>query len=76
MQLEAPLHVAHVRAWTGAPVQETNCHPFRYGRWLFVHNGFIDGSPPLRRELMFAVEPDLLPKSKARRTPNCSSTSR
>ena len=59
MQLETPLYVAHVRASTGAPVQETNCHPFRYGRWLFVHNGFIAGYPQLRRELMFAVEPDL-----------------
>ena len=58
-QLETPLYVAHVRASTGAPVQETNCHPFRYGRWLFVHNGFIDGYPQLRRDLMFAVEPDL-----------------
>lgn len=58
-QLETPLYVAHVRASTGAPVQETNCHPFRHGRWLFVHNGFIDGYPQLRRELMFAVEPDL-----------------
>ena len=26
-------------------MQETNCHPFRHGRWLFVHNGFIDGYP-------------------------------
>jgi predicted glutamine amidotransferase len=59
MQLETPLYVAHVRASTGAPVQETNCHPFRYGRWLFVHNGFIDGYAQLRRELMFAVEPEL-----------------
>src|ERR1700754_4036126 len=32
---------AHVRATTGTPVQETNCHPFRYGRWLFMHNGSI-----------------------------------
>jgi predicted glutamine amidotransferase len=59
MQLETPLYIAHVRASTGAPVQETNCHPFRYERWLFVHNGFIDGYPQLRRELMFAVDSDL-----------------
>ena len=58
-QLETPMYVAHVRASTGAPVQQTNCHPFRHGRWLFVHNGFIDGYPELRRELMLAVEPDL-----------------
>jgi glutamine amidotransferase len=48
-----------VRASTGAPVQETNCHPFRHGRWLFVHNGYVDGYSQLRRELMFAVDPAL-----------------
>jgi glutamine amidotransferase len=58
-QLETPLYVAHVRASTGAPVQETNCHPFRHGRWLFVHNGYVDGYSQLRRELMFAVDPAL-----------------
>jgi predicted glutamine amidotransferase len=58
-QLETPVYVAHVRASTGTPVQQTNCHPFRHGRWLFVHNGFIDGYPQLRRELMFAVDPEL-----------------
>ena len=21
------------------PVQQTNCHPFRHGRWLWMHNG-------------------------------------
>src|SRR5690242_14775276 len=26
---------AHIRATTGTPVQQTNCHPFRHGRWLF-----------------------------------------
>jgi glutamine amidotransferase len=36
-------------------VQETNCHPFRYGRWLFVHNGEIDGLAPFRRDLYVAV---------------------
>ena len=33
--------MAHVRAAIGSPVQQTNCHPFRHGNWLFVHNGFI-----------------------------------
>src|SRR5262245_61125883 len=32
---------AHIRASTGTPVQQTNCHPFRYGRWLWMHNGSI-----------------------------------
>src|SRR5918997_1953586 len=57
--IRSPLFIAHVRATTGTPVQETNCHPFRYGRWLFVHNGFIADYPRLHRELVLAVDPDL-----------------
>jgi len=53
------LFLAHVRATTGTPVQQTNCHPFRHGRWLFVHNGFIDQYARLRRDLMLAVDPQL-----------------
>src|ERR1700742_5166423 len=58
-QIRSPLFLAHVRAATGTPVQQTNCHPFRHGRWLFVHNGFIDGYLRLRRDLMLAVDPAL-----------------
>jgi glutamine amidotransferase len=58
-QLETPLFLAHVRASTGTPVQPTNCHPFRRGRWLFVHNGFIDRFADLHRELLLAVSPQL-----------------
>jgi glutamine amidotransferase len=58
-QIRSPLFLAHVRATTGTPVQETNCHPFRHGRWLFVHNGFIDQYMRLRRELVLAVDPQL-----------------
>ncbi len=57
--LEANLFLAHVRAAIGSPVQQTNCHPFRHGRWLFVHNGYVRDMPLLRRELMLAIEPAL-----------------
>lgn len=56
-QIASPLFLAHVRASTGTPVQQTNCHPFRAGRWLFVHNGFVHHYARLRRELMLAVAP-------------------
>jgi len=56
---ESPLFLTHVRAAIGSPVQETNCHPFRRGRWLFVHNGYIADFPLLRRDLMLAVDPGL-----------------
>lgn len=57
-QLTSPLFLAHVRASTGTPVQQTNCHPFRRGRWLFVHNGFVGDYHRLHRELLLAVAPE------------------
>jgi len=57
--VESPLFLAHVRAAIGSPVQQTNCHPFRHGNWLFVHNGYLAGFHELRRDLMLAVEPTL-----------------
>lgn len=61
-QIESPLFLAHVRAATGTAVQQTNCHPFRHGKWLFVHNGSIEEFRSLRRELSFAVAPKLFPE--------------
>ncbi len=58
-EISSPLFLAHVRAGTGTAVQQTNCHPFRYGKWLFVHNGYIAEFAQLRRELLMAVRPDL-----------------
>ena len=55
----SPLFLAHIRATTGTPVQQTNCHPFRHGRWLFVHNGAIAGFELMRRDLTLAVDPRL-----------------
>ena len=56
--IESPLFLTHVRAAIGSPVQVTNCHPFRRGRWLFVHNGYIADFHLLRRDLMLAIDPD------------------
>jgi glutamine amidotransferase len=55
----SPLVFAHIRASTGSPVQQTNCHPFRNGHWLFMHNGFIDGLHEIKRDLALAVDPSL-----------------
>jgi len=57
--IESPLFLAHVRATSAATIQETNCHPFRYGKWLFVHNGEIVDIGKLRRDLVVAVAPEL-----------------
>src|SRR3982750_2892126 len=52
---------AHIRASTGSAVQQTNCHPFRYDRWLWMHNGAIKDFHVLKRDLVMAVDPELYP---------------
>jgi predicted glutamine amidotransferase len=57
--VRSPLFFAHIRASTGTPVQQTNCHPFRHGRWMWMHNGGIAEFHQVRRDLALAVDPEL-----------------
>ena len=57
--ISSPLFCAHIRASTGTAIQETNTHPFRHGRWLWMHNGLIREFPRMRRELVLAVDDSL-----------------
>ncbi len=41
-----PLLFTYVRAAIGSPVQQTNCHPFRHGRWLSCTTGTSTGNLP------------------------------
>jgi predicted glutamine amidotransferase len=58
----SPLFLAHIRASTGTAVQQTNCHPFRHGRWLWVHNGLVRDFHRVKRELALAVDESLYPQ--------------
>lgn len=60
-QIEAKLFFAHVRASTGTATSRVNCHPFRWGRYMFMHNGKIGGYDQVRRSLEFSIRPDLYP---------------
>jgi glutamine amidotransferase len=57
--LESPIVFAHIRASSGSPIQQTNCHPFRHGRWLWMHNGLIREFQEVKRDLALAVDPAL-----------------
>jgi predicted glutamine amidotransferase len=59
--IESHLFLAHVRATTGTPIQQTNCHPFHYGKWLWMHNGVINDWLTVKRDLTLAVDPALYP---------------
>jgi len=49
--IRSGLFFAHVRAATGGGISRHNCHPFRRGRWMFMHNGQIGGFGQVRRAL-------------------------
>ncbi len=58
----SPVVFAHIRAATGTAVQQTNCHPFRHGRFLFMHNGLIRDFHRIKRDLVLEVDPALYPE--------------
>ncbi len=61
--IRSHLFFAHVRASTGTPTTRPNCHPFAYGRWLFMHNGQIGDWAPIRRKVE-ALIPDAFYQSR------------
>jgi predicted glutamine amidotransferase len=60
--ISSPLFFTHIRAAIGSAVQQTNCHPFRHGHWLFMHNGYINEFAQIKRDLILAVDPSLYPE--------------
>src|SRR4030095_9315905 len=60
-QRRSPLFFTHIRAAIGSAVQQTNCHPFRHNRWLFMHNGYLNEFATIKRDLILAVDPSLYP---------------
>jgi predicted glutamine amidotransferase len=60
-QIRTPLLFAHVRASSGTSIQRDNCHPFRYGRWLWMHNGSLARFEEVKRDLRMAIDPSLYP---------------
>lgn len=54
-----PVLFAHVRAASpGLDVSETTCHPFRCGRYLWMHNGGLGNFADVRRKLLPTLDHD------------------
>ena len=52
----SPCILAHVRAATqSSGVNEANCHPFRFGKYLCMHNGDIGNFARVRRRLLDGI---------------------
>lgn len=58
-QIRSSLFFAHVRASTGTSISRSNCHPFVYENWTFMHNGRIGDWPLLRRDVEHMIDPKL-----------------
>ncbi len=50
-QIRAGMFLAHVRSATTGGVSMANCHPFGFGRHLFMHNGQIGGYERVKRAI-------------------------
>ncbi len=51
-KLSSPCIFAHIRAATpGMLVSNVNCHPFKYGPFLWMHNGYIGEFSKIKRLL-------------------------
>ena len=57
-RLRSQTFVVHVRRATVGAVDHFNAHPFRYGRWLFAHNGTVCGFEQLRPWLLEGTLPN------------------
>lgn len=58
-QVRSRLFFAHVRASTGTATTRANCHPFAFGRHMFMHNGQVGGYARIRRRIEELI-PDAL----------------
>jgi len=58
-RLTSHTFVVHVRKATVGSVDPLNAHPFRFGRWLFAHNGTVDDFEGHRDWFLEQIDPDL-----------------
>ncbi|KAG0373958.1 hypothetical protein BGX24_011034, partial [Mortierella sp. AD032] len=58
-KIKSPLIFAHVRASTAGSVSESNCHPWQYGRLMFMHNGNITNFHLIKRKVQESLPDDI-----------------
>ncbi|KAG0029217.1 hypothetical protein BGZ82_008074 [Podila clonocystis] len=58
-KIKSPLVFAHVRASTAGSVSESNCHPWQYGRLMFMHNGNIAEFHRIKRKVQESLSDDI-----------------
>lgn len=70
--IESSCILAHVRAATQSlSVSEANCHPFKWGKYAFMHNGDIGGFPQLRRSFLNTLSDEAFSQVKGTTDSEC-----
>ncbi len=60
--IKTKLFFAHVRATTGTAVSRTNCHPFIWRNWTFMHNGKIGNWHQCRKQVEELIDQNHYPQ--------------
>ncbi|EFH11683.1 class II glutamine amidotransferase [Pseudoroseomonas cervicalis] len=58
-QVRSRSFFAHVRASTGTSTTRANCHPFKHGRHLFMHNGQVGDYLRVKRRIESLIPDEL-----------------
>jgi len=58
-KIKSPLVFGHVRATTAGSLSLDNCHPFVYGKLMFMHNGEIADFPRIKRNLQAGLSDEV-----------------
>ncbi|KAI8603403.1 nucleophile aminohydrolase [Dissophora ornata] len=58
-KIKSPLVFAHVRASCAGSVSESNCHPWQYGRLMFMHNGCIADFHLIKRKVQESLSDEI-----------------
>lgn len=57
--IETDTMIAHIREATVGEISDYNAHPFIYGKWIWAHNGTIQGFDVLRPTVLQLIGPEL-----------------
>ncbi|HJK86336.1 MAG TPA: class II glutamine amidotransferase [Candidatus Megaira endosymbiont of Nemacystus decipiens] len=70
-KIQSNCFLAHIRASTVGDVTKTNCHPFYYDKYSFVHNGTIRKFSKIKLRLLNYIKENLFLEIKGNTDSEC-----
>ncbi|KAF9787175.1 N-terminal nucleophile aminohydrolase [Thelephora terrestris] len=63
-KIKSPLVFGHVRATTSASLSADNCHPFGFGKLMWMHNGEVAEFAKIKRRLQASISDEIFDSVK------------